>query len=211
MYMGVVNLGYATSFFMPSILSQLGWTSTRAQIMSIPIYVAGTVSCLVAALLSDRLKHRYSFTMAGVLVATIGLVMLMEQKALSTPLRYFALFLVLSGGYITQPITIGWLSNSMGGHHKRAVSSAVQIGFGNLGGIVASNIFLDRQKPTYTIGYGVSLGMLWMCGIACTVFAIGLRLENRKRDRHERDYRYELPQEELTNLGDDHPEFRFGY
>ena len=37
-YMGIVNTGYATSFFTPTIIKQLGYTSTRAQVLSIPIF-----------------------------------------------------------------------------------------------------------------------------------------------------------------------------
>jgi hypothetical protein len=36
MYFGIVNTGYATSFFTPTILRQLGWTSVRAQVINIP-------------------------------------------------------------------------------------------------------------------------------------------------------------------------------
>lgn len=35
MYLGIVTSTYATSFFIPTILRQLGWTSLRAQVMSI--------------------------------------------------------------------------------------------------------------------------------------------------------------------------------
>ena len=47
--------------------------------------------------------------------------------------KYFALFLVVPGGYITQPITLAWVSNTMSGHYKRSVAAAVQVGFGNIG------------------------------------------------------------------------------
>jgi hypothetical protein len=33
--------------------------------------------------------------------------------------------------------------------------------------------------------------------------------ENKKRDRGERNGRLLLPKEQVENLGDDHPEFRF--
>jgi len=46
-YMGIVQTGYATSFFTPTILKQLGWTSIRAQVMSIPIYIAATACALI--------------------------------------------------------------------------------------------------------------------------------------------------------------------
>jgi hypothetical protein len=40
---------------------------------------------------------------------------------------------------------------------------------------------------------------------------MGLKRENRKRGRGERDWRFSLPKEELENLGDDHPDYRFNY
>lgn len=210
MYFGIIVSGYGTSFFIPSILKQLGWTSNRAQVMSVPIYVVAAVVALISALCSDKLKHRYGFIMLGIFVATIGYILLLDQKAIPVSARYFALYLVVTGGYIAQPIVLGWLSNNMSGHYKRAISSAMHIGFGNIGGIVASNIYLNAQAPTYPLGFGMSLGMIWLCGLACTALACGILLENRKRDKGGRDYRLELPREERENLGDDHPRFRFG-
>ena len=108
-----------------------------------------------------------------------------------------------------QPITITWVNNNMGGHYKRSVSSAMMIGFGNAGGIVASNIFITSQAPAYPTGYGTSLGLIWMCALCCTVFLIGVMRENKKRGQGERDWR--LDGADSDNLGDDHPHFRFTY
>jgi hypothetical protein len=99
----------------------------------------------------------------------------------------------------------------MGGHLKRGVSSALQIGLGNCGGIVASNIYLPKQRPRYPVGFGVSLGLVWLCGFSAIVFLLLIRSENKKRDRGEHDHRLNAPPEEVENLGDDHPGFRFTY
>jgi len=212
MYFGVVNTGYATSFFTPTILKQLGWTSVRAQVLSIPIYIVATVTALLTALLTDALRHRYAFTLAGLLVASAGYALLLApQRAVPVAARYAALYLVTAGAYVTQPVTLAWLANNVAGHYKRAVAAALQIGLGNAGGIVASNVFISAQAPTYPVGFGVSLGMLWLSGACCTVFFFGLRAENRRRERGERDWRLSLPVEEVANLGDDHPAFRFAY
>jgi hypothetical protein len=85
----------------------------------------------------------------------------------------------------------------------------MQIGLGNMGGIVASNIFITSQAPRYPVGYGVSLAMLIMCCAACTVFFFGLKVENKKRDQGLRDSRFQEGERELRNMGDDHPDFRF--
>ncbi|RFU29213.1 hypothetical protein B7463_g7112, partial [Scytalidium lignicola] len=215
MYMGVAVSGYSTSFFIPTILNEFGYSPGEAQLHTIPIYVVCTAVTLITAWASDRLQHRYSFTMAGVLVATVGYIMLLCQGppkghgALPVGVRYLAVFFVNTGIYITQPMAIVWLANNMGGHYKRSFGTAMQIGIGSIGGIIGSNIYLVQEAPRYYTGYGTALGMLWLCGLMCTVFYFGLLRENKKRDMGDRDYRLNLPQHELENLGDDHPEFRF--
>ena len=211
MYLGATNTGYSTSFFIPTILNQLGWTTVHAQVLSIPIYVVAAVTCLTTAFLTDRLRHRYAFAMLGVVISSVGYIILLAQRSVSVGIRYFAIYLITAGGYTTQPITLVWLSNNMGGHYKRSISAAMQVGFGNIGGIIASNIYLTNQKPTYPTGYGVSLGLIWVTGIACTILLMGLRFENKKREQGGRDYRLNLPEDEKDNLGDDHPSFRFVY
>jgi len=134
--------------------------------------------------------------------------MLLAQRDLSAGVKYFALFLIVPGGFITQPITLVWLSNLVSGHYKRSVSSAMQVGFGNLGGIVASNVFLESEAPRYKTGYGVSLGMLWVSGAACTALFFFVKRENRMRCAGKRDWR--LQEVDADNLGDDHPSFRMG-
>lgn len=90
MYLGVTNTGYSVSFFTPTILSQLGWTAVRAQVLSIPIYVVAAVISLISAFLSDHLRHRYGFAMLGIVVATIGYIILLVQHEVSVSVRYFA-------------------------------------------------------------------------------------------------------------------------
>lgn len=129
MYMGPVTTGYAGSFFIPTIITELGYKAQAAQVRSIPIFVVATVCSLIAAVASDKLKHRFSFTIGGVLVGSIGYIMLLAQSGLSAGVKYFALFLIVSGGYICQPVCLAWISNNMGGHYKRSVSSAMQSKF----------------------------------------------------------------------------------
>jgi hypothetical protein len=225
--MGVVNTGYATSFFIPTIIQEMGYTAAMSQVRSIPIFIVAAVAALLVAWATDKMKHRYAFTIAGVVVGGIGYVILLNQGSVSVGVKYMACFFITTGGYMTQPVTWVWLNNvrhlsffpylslkatqNMGGHYKRSIATAMQIGLGNAGGIVASNVFITKQSPRYTTGYGTSLGMLLMCGFMCTVFFFGLKMENGKRERGGRDYRYEEGRRtgELENMGDDHPEFRF--
>lgn len=152
MYMGIVQTGYATSFFTPTILRQLGWTSIRAQVMSIPIFIVATVVALVTAYFTDRMKHRFSFIIAGCCIATIGYAILLSMLSVPVGARYFALYLITSGGYMAQPVTLVWLSNNVSGHYKRGVSSAMQVGLGNIGGKF-SHLTSQRQINRLTTIY----------------------------------------------------------
>ncbi|KAF2224444.1 major facilitator superfamily protein, partial [Elsinoe ampelina] len=209
MYLGVVNCSYSTSFFVPTIIQELGFTAAAAQVRSIPVYVCATLGAILTAFLTDHFRHRYAFCIIGILIASVGEILLLVGASVSVGVRYFAVFAVTTGTYVTQPVTLTWMQNNMGGHYKRSISSAMMVGFGNVGGIVASNIFLVEERPRYPTGYGVSLGLLWVCTGACTVLLWGLRRENRKRERGERDYRFES--RERDNLGDDFPTFRYIY
>jgi MFS family permease len=211
MYLGALTTGYTSSFFIPTIIKDMGWESLMAQVMSIPIYIAAAIMTLCTSLLSDKLKHRFGFVLVGCCISTVGYIILLAQQSVAVGVRYFTLFAVTGGGFIAQPVLIGWLSNNMSGHYKQAVASAFQIGFGNCGGIVASNIFLASEAPSYPTGYGTSLGLIWLCVIASVIFFLLLWRENRRRDQGARDDRMALDPDEVQNLGDDHPGFRFTY
>ncbi|OJJ54927.1 hypothetical protein ASPSYDRAFT_158769 [Aspergillus sydowii CBS 593.65] len=210
MYLGVLNTGYAASFFTPTILNEMGWTSLQAQVMSVPVYVVAAAVTICTSFLSDRCKHRFGFAMAGCMISTVGYIILLAQDFVTTGVKYFALYAVVGGGYIAQPIFIGWLSNNMSGHYKQAIASAVQIGFGNCGGFIASNIFVSSEAPYYRSGYGTCLALIWVCVIAATLLFFLLLRENRRREQGKRDYLL-LDEQEVGNLGDSHPHFRFTY
>ncbi|KAI2617222.1 MFS general substrate transporter [Hypomontagnella submonticulosa] len=211
-YMGVGITGYATTFFMPTILREFGWTASAAQVHTIPVYAASAVGMVTVAYLSDRLKHRYGFIILGCTISTVGYVMLLSQNnggGLSSDAKYGAMFLVSVGGFICPPMALAWLSNNVSGHWKRAFSSAIQVALGNVAGIVAAVIFREQESPRYPTGYGTSIAFMWLGSLAATVLFLGMWVENRKRDRGVRDGRLGCPKEELENMGDWHPSFRF--
>lgn len=86
-----------------------------------------------------------------------------------------------------------------------------QISFGNVAGLIASNIYLPGEAPTYKTGYGTGLGLILMMGVAATATVLYCYFENKKRNNGGRDYRLELPADEVDNMGDDHPTFRYTY
>lgn len=81
------------------------------------------------------------------------------------------------------PIIICWFQQNLGGHHRRAIGSAWQIGFGNIGGIIATYVFLKQDAPRYTRGYSVCLAFSCLSAVACVGYAGACWRQNRLRDR----------------------------
>lgn len=104
MYAGAVCTGYATAYFNPTIIRQMGYTAEASQVRVIPIFMAAAVTALCIAYLTDRTQHRYGYAMSGVVVGTIGYAIFLNQEKVSIGVRYLACFLVTIGGYMVQPV-----------------------------------------------------------------------------------------------------------
>ena len=123
--------------------------------------------------------------------------------------RYFGMFAITTGVYILMPVLVVWNLNNLGTGYRRVIGAAFQIGGGNCAALVSQNVFIASHAPRYPEGYGVGFALNVMAGVCCTALFFGLRTENRRRDQGLRDSRLALPQDELDNLGDDHPDFRY--
>ncbi|KAL6817608.1 MFS general substrate transporter [Trichoderma camerunense] len=208
-YMGVGVPGLSGTFFLPTILLEFNWKAQEAQVRTIPVYVVAGGTMLIGAWASDKLRHRFSFFVAGTSLVTIGYGMLLAQEGKSRDYKFGAVFLVFGGAYMVTPMALAWLQNNLSGHWKRAFGSSIQVTIGNIAGIIGSNIYLVNEAPTYVTGYSVSLAMMWLGMICATILAVLMWRENKKRDAGERDDRLNLPENVKNNLGDAYPTFRF--
>ena len=58
MYMGCDGALYAFSLFLPTIMKNLGYTSTRAQLLSVPPYAVAAVVTIAVGFIADRTQMR---------------------------------------------------------------------------------------------------------------------------------------------------------
>nr|OQO30769.1 hypothetical protein B0A51_02465 [Rachicladosporium sp. CCFEE 5018] len=203
-YIGAEENASSVVAFQPTVLKGLGYTSTQAQLHSIPIYVVAFVVSLTCAWLSERLGQRYLFTVLCCFVGIVGLAIELAQPK-SANVRYAGMFFLAAGGYIVMPIQVVWLAINVGKGYKRTVAFGMVIAVGNCGAFISSNVFLTSEAPKYHLGFSVGMGMFMLATLTSTLMYIGLRMENKKRDRNARaDLSND---EELT--GEKHPDFRY--
>lgn len=75
---------------------------------------------------------------------------------------------------------------------------------------MGSNIYFKAQAPYYWVGYGVSLGVLVTAILAAVVMLFSLKHINKKRENvREEEVRAKYTQEQLTDLGDKSPLFKY--
>jgi hypothetical protein len=100
--------------------------------------------------------------------------------------------------------------NNLGGPAKRAMGIGYMTGVGNMGGITGSFIFIEKEAPTYPVGFGASLGFAAAGVLAALTLEFMLWTINKKNDRlSEDDVRAQFSEEELTKMGDKSPLFKY--
>jgi len=197
---------YGYAFFSPTIISTYGYSPIETQLHSVPPWACAFGFAMLIAFFSDRFKHRFLFAMLPICVAIVGFGILIRVHH-DKNLEYAALFLVAMGSYSAMPVIVCWFNMNLGGHHRRAIGSAWQVGFGNIGGIIATYAFLSQDAPYYKTGYSICLGFLCMSAAACMAYAVAVTSENRRRDRAPRDLN--ITEYEKTELGDMSPDYRY--
>ncbi|PNY26791.1 transporter [Tolypocladium capitatum] len=207
MYLGLIVPAYGYAYFSPFIIQGYGYSPIQTQLHSVPPWVAAFGFSMTIAFLSDKVQHRFAFAIFAICVAVTGLSIVIAVHD-NQPLQYAALFLIAMGAYTAMPIVVCWFNMNLGGHHRRAVGSAWQVGFGNLGGIIAVYIYLKKDRPRFTTGLSVTLAFVVLSAVACFVYGFACWKANKDRKKGSAAER-ELTQEEKTELGDMSPDYRY--
>lgn len=197
-YFALVVPAYGYAFFSPTILSTYKYSPIETQLRSVPPYAVAFVLSMVVATVSDFVRHRFLFVIGGLFIALAGLTTLFEIHD-KVDTQYGALFLSAMGLYTAMPVVIGWFNMNLVGHHRRAVGTAWQIGFGNIGGIISTYSFLPADAPLFKKGYAICMSFVCLGIAMSSLYAVAVVWENRKRDNATETV--QLTEEEKTELG----------
>lgn len=206
---------YGFTATVPTVVRDLGYSSAHAQLMTIPIYVAGLFATVAVAIWSDHLKQRTPFIMGGFTVAAAGFIGELACPHDRLPgVAYFFLFLIAIGLYCPFTSVVTLIANNLAPSSKRAVGMAVMISVGNMGGICGSNIYFAAEAPSYPTGFGVCLATSVLSVIAAYILRVAYRRDNKQRDaliaqEGEEAIRSRYTDQELLELGDKNPFFRY--
>lgn len=120
---------------------------------------------MTVSAISDRLQHRFAFTMLGTTIGIIGFAILFNVHN-NTNTQYAALFLAATGTYTAMPLALCWFGmngtsyvwfvasiltmRAVQGHAQRSLATGFQIGFGN-----------SKQKPSRYLIMHLTVVLRW--------------------------------------------------
>jgi predicted MFS family arabinose efflux permease len=206
MYFGLIVPAYSYAYFSPGIIKSYGYSAIGTQLHSVPPWAAAFAFAMIIAYVSDKTRHRFFFALFPICVCITGFAILIVVHN-HKHLQYGALFLVAMGAYSAMPVIICWFNMNLGGHHRRAVGTAWQIGFGNVGGIIAVYAFLAKDAPKYITGYSICIAFVCLSGISCAIYFAMCYWQNRRREKSPTDLG--LTEYEKTEMGDLSPDYRY--
>ncbi|KAL4871494.1 hypothetical protein BDV12DRAFT_194260 [Aspergillus spectabilis] len=173
---------YAVSYFLPIVLMQgLGFDVAKAQTLTAPCFLFGTVLGLTESYFSDKYKTRGIIVVINAILQVIGVALLGYAK--NNGVRYFGAFILTGSCNANIPAAITYQSNNITGQWRRAFGSALIVGAGGVGGVIGGLVFRERDAPDYRPG-------LWTCFIAAgiTVVSVGITTVTMgRRNKKQRD------------------------
>ncbi|KAG1847112.1 MFS general substrate transporter [Suillus tomentosus] len=211
-YMSIVGPLYGITLFLPTIIKSFGYNTPVSQLLTVPPYIAGTITLLVFAYYSDKLKMRSPFILAGLTMCLIGFSI--NISTAPDGAKYFGTYIIVMGSYAALPGVISWLGNNLSGQYKRGVGMALEMSVGNLSGVVAATIYRSRDSPRFIFGHAfelmfVGIGFIFVPTVMFIYKRINAKRDAAERLARERGEKMQYSYQELRDLGDRAPDFRY--
>ncbi|KAI9331434.1 major facilitator superfamily domain-containing protein [Zopfochytrium polystomum] len=165
-YVGVMVPTFGFSFFLPTIISLLGYTGLDANLLASIPRLAACVSIILLSFSSDKHRDR---SVHMIVIATIGAAsfLILAFYPSSSPHSQVVLFAMTIfanvGTHSVVPIAASWLINNTRGQTAVAVATAMMVACGSIGGIVGPQVYQPSQIPSgYRLGHLVNAFLLLM-------------------------------------------------
>ncbi|KAI0657017.1 MFS general substrate transporter [Cubamyces menziesii] len=168
------------AYFLPSIVANLGYSGTKAQLMSVPPFAVGAVLSIVTAFFADRFGQRGLNIVFFATIAMIGFSIF--YVSFVDHVRYGSLFLLVPGTYCIAPPLGTWLANNSAPLIRRATALGLLPAMTNLGSILSTWLLgAISPAPRYTSAT-VTLLVFQIVIILCAALnMVWLVRENRRK------------------------------
>ncbi|KAH8827214.1 major facilitator superfamily domain-containing protein [Flagelloscypha sp. PMI_526] len=156
-------------YFIPTLVSQLGYSGYHAQFMTIPVYATAFVCILTFCFASDWKKDRPTFITIAALLSCVCFIIIVSITS-SNVAKFVFLCFAVGGIYAACPLTLLWVSWIIDHPaEKRAVAIALVNGLGNSASIYGSFLWPSKTGPRYIQGFAVTTVFVFLVAFLAQV------------------------------------------
>ncbi|KAL4951848.1 major facilitator superfamily domain-containing protein [Aspergillus filifer] len=179
--------------FLPTILQDMGYSSTNSQALSAPPYLFAFIIVLITAYLSDRARTRSPYLIihslisctAYAIIALIGTFHSSIPTSLSTTIRYLCVYLAVAGFFSAITLIITWTMDNRVANEGKGASVAILNVIGQCGPLLGTRLYPDTDGPLYVKGMSVCAGFMGLVAVLAFALRISLRKANETVQRGE--------------------------
>ena len=159
------------TYFIPTMLKGLGYTSVTAQWMTVPIWSCGAVFQLVWSWTSDKTGDRqwHNCGLLG-LAAVASLICIVVQN---DTVKYVMMCFLVGGMYTAVPLILNWVSETMPSpERKRSIAIAFVNSFGHVSFIYGSYLWPSSEGPRNLKGFTATTVCLFLGAIIAALLPV---------------------------------------
>ncbi|BGP29640.1 hypothetical protein JCM10296v2_001379 [Rhodotorula toruloides] len=175
------NVSYSSlAVFLPTILTDTGFTSIRAQGLSAPPYLASFFVVVTVCWLSDRVGDRTAFLIPLSMLGGIGYLLL--APVTSTGVRYFAIFLCAIGIFPCIGLLLPLTASMHEDDSKHGAGFLLLNLVGRCGPFLGTRLYPAGEGPYYRKGMAICCAFMFFLTLLVSLLRLILIRENRRRD-----------------------------
>jgi sugar phosphate permease len=201
-----------TSFFLPTIIRAIypGKTRVQQQLLTVPPYILGAFTLLVASYLASRYNTRQIFLFVTGPLVMVGYAILLSVR--DPAVRYGAIFLTVSTVFFPGAMCNSQVSANSVSDTARSIAIATNTVAGYFGGLIATWTYFGSD-PMFPVGNGLNLSVSVVISATAATFHWWMIKDNKKRDARTPAEREEvlagLSRQDVAELEYKHPDFRW--
>ncbi|GMK56332.1 hypothetical protein CspeluHIS016_0301720 [Cutaneotrichosporon spelunceum] len=186
-FMSTTMSAYALAYFMPRILTIMGFNNVESMLLGTPAYFYAIIPAVVCGRIADRIPHmRGNMILFNAVCIIVGTAMYSQLPSNQRAARFVGIFIATGGGNSNIPLILAWQAVSIRAQSKRAFCSALTVAFGGIGGILGSTLFFNKEaKQGYPTGVFTIIGLNVATIFGTLAMMAWMHMKNKKAKRGE--------------------------
>lgn len=163
----------STSNFLPVMIKRLTNDTVQANLYTIGPNLTGALMMYISCWVSDLIQQRALVSIVVIVISMIGWILLGALDLVDhVKVGYFLTYLITFGTFVPMLLVPAWV----GANTQSTSARAVALGFismcTNLGGIVSSGAYQEKDAPTYR----PALITVFVCQAVFVIICAGMRV-----------------------------------